>query len=90
MAYCLEIDGYGARQILKYCVTHVKSWMDSLVGREFKFKLNFHEKKLAVIFFYFFAALEPREELQTGLSLMDGSQMRIEHANVIKKVERRA
>lgn len=60
------------------------------MGREFKFKLNFHEKKLAVIFFYFFAALEPREELQTGLSLMDGSQMRIEHANVIKKVERRA
>lgn len=52
MAYCLEIDGYGARQILKYCVTHVKSWMDSLVGREFKFKLNFHEKKLAVIFFF--------------------------------------
>lgn len=87
MAYCLEIDGYGARQILKYCVTHVKSWMDSLVGREFKFKLNFHEKKLAVIFF---SALEPREELQTGLSLMDGSQMRIEHVNVIKKVERRA
>lgn len=54
------------------------------MGREFKFKLNFHEKKLTGIFF----ALEPREELQTGLSLMDGSHIRISEFQRVSMCER--